>query len=88
VRQCDAGAAYAAGEQIISRAIIEEVPENLDLLPRNENLPAGENKIEPLHSVRKAGRTKNEMLQDKSSEKNKSNYSRECGAMMNWRKIY
>jgi general secretion pathway protein A len=39
-------AAYAAGEQIISRQIIEEVADNLDLLPRkdklmtNENLPA------------------------------------------------
>lgn len=31
-------AAYAAGEQIISRQIIEEVADNLDLLPRKENL--------------------------------------------------
>ena len=28
--------AYAAGEQIIGRQIIEEVADNLDLLPRNE----------------------------------------------------
>lgn len=32
-------AAYAAGEQVIGRAVIEEVADNLDLLPRNENLP-------------------------------------------------
>ncbi|MBK7704365.1 MAG: AAA family ATPase [Acidobacteria bacterium] len=31
-------AAYAAGEQIISRQIIEEVADNLDLLPRHETL--------------------------------------------------
>jgi len=30
--------AYAAGEQIIGRQIIEEVADNLDLLPRNESL--------------------------------------------------
>ena len=30
--------AYAAGEQVIGRKIIEEVAENLDLLPRNESL--------------------------------------------------
>jgi general secretion pathway protein A len=34
--------AYAAGEQIIGRQTIEEVAENLDMLPRNENLPAEE----------------------------------------------
>ncbi|HLM01165.1 MAG TPA: AAA family ATPase, partial [Pyrinomonadaceae bacterium] len=39
-------AGYAAGEQIISRAIIEEVAENLDLLPRREPLLAGERKFE------------------------------------------
>ncbi len=31
-------AAYSDGEQVISRKIIEEVAENLDLLPRNESL--------------------------------------------------
>jgi general secretion pathway protein A len=31
-------AAYSAGEQVIGRKIIEEVAENLDLLPRQENL--------------------------------------------------
>lgn len=30
--------AYAAGEQLIGRQIIEEVADNLDLLPRNESL--------------------------------------------------
>jgi general secretion pathway protein A len=34
-------AGYAAGEQIISRAVIEEVADNLDLLPRRENLIGG-----------------------------------------------
>jgi general secretion pathway protein A len=36
-------AAYAAGEQIIGRRIIEEVADNLDLLPRNEALLANHN---------------------------------------------
>ncbi len=35
-------AAYAAGEQIISRQIIEEVADNLDLLPRSESLRSAE----------------------------------------------
>jgi len=33
-------AAYAAGEQIIGRGIVEEVADNLDLLPRRDNLAA------------------------------------------------
>ena len=33
-------AAYASGEQIIGRGIIEEVADNLDLLPRRDNLPS------------------------------------------------
>jgi general secretion pathway protein A len=39
-------AAYAAGEEIIGRAVIEEVADNLDLLPRNENMLGAEKKIE------------------------------------------
>jgi general secretion pathway protein A len=39
-------AAYAAGEQIIGRSIIEEVADNLDLLPRNEKLLATEKPVE------------------------------------------
>ena len=39
-------AAYAAGEQIIGRAVIEEVADNLDMLPRNENLVANEKAVE------------------------------------------
>lgn len=35
-------AAYAAGEQIVGRQIIEEVADNLDLLPRKEALAAQE----------------------------------------------
>ncbi len=35
-------AAYAAGEQIISRHVIEEVADNLDLLPRNDVLAGNE----------------------------------------------
>ncbi len=34
--------AYAAGEQIIGRQIVEEVADNLDLLPRNDTLLASE----------------------------------------------
>jgi general secretion pathway protein A len=44
--------AYAAGEQIISRAIIEEVADNLDLLPRRDNLLSSERKIETIDSAR------------------------------------
>lgn len=35
-------AAYSAGEQMIGRHIIEQVAENLDLLPRNNVLPGSE----------------------------------------------
>ena len=39
-------AGYAAGEQIIGRKTIEEVADNLDLLPRNETLAANEQLLE------------------------------------------
>ncbi|HEX8248883.1 MAG TPA: hypothetical protein VF599_11965, partial [Pyrinomonadaceae bacterium] len=45
-------AGYAAGEQIISRAVIEEVADNLDLLPRRDQLISGEQKIENINSAR------------------------------------
>ena len=45
-------AAYAAGEQIIGRQIIEEVADNLDLLPRNESLLASD---KPIENIRSAG---------------------------------
>ena len=35
-------AAYSAGEQVIGRKIIEEVAENLDMLPRNEGIAVAE----------------------------------------------
>lgn len=35
-------AAYSAGEQVIGRQVIEEVAENLDMLPRHENLLAAD----------------------------------------------
>jgi general secretion pathway protein A len=44
--------AYAAGEQIIGRQIVEEVADNLDLLPRNEQLLASD---KPIEKVRSAG---------------------------------
>ena len=40
--------AYAAGESIIGRQIIEEVADNLDMLPRKDNLIANMNKSEKL----------------------------------------
>jgi len=43
--------AYAAGEQIIGRQIIEEVADNLDLLPRNDTLLAMENTDAPAGRV-------------------------------------
>jgi type II secretory pathway predicted ATPase ExeA len=43
---------YAAGQQIIGRQIIEDVAENLDLLPRNEALLASDEKVESVGSAR------------------------------------
>lgn len=45
-------AAYAAGEQIVSRQIIETVAENLDLLPNKEVLRANEKASEKVASAR------------------------------------
>ncbi len=45
-------AAYAAGEQIIGRQIIEEVADNLDLLPRNDALMASDKAVENVSSAR------------------------------------
>lgn len=45
-------AAYAAGEQIIGRQIIEEVADNLDLLPRKHAVIAGEKASENVGSAR------------------------------------
>ena len=45
-------AAYAAGETIIGRQTIEEVADNLDLLPRRENLQANEKQLENAPSGR------------------------------------
>jgi general secretion pathway protein A len=45
-------AAYAAGEQIIGRQIIEEVADNLDLLPRKDALFANEKAVENVGSSR------------------------------------
>ncbi len=39
-------AAYSEGEQMIGRHIIEEVADNLDLLPRNEALHVGESALD------------------------------------------
>jgi general secretion pathway protein A len=43
-------AAYAAGDPIIGRQIIEEVADNLDLLPRNQSLLASEKAAEKIAS--------------------------------------
>lgn len=40
-------AAYAAGERSIGRQIIEEVAENLDLLPAHVSVPAAETHLDP-----------------------------------------
>jgi type II secretory pathway predicted ATPase ExeA len=61
-------AGYAAGEQIIGRAIIEEVADNLDLLPRRENLLASEQKIENMGAPR--------LLTDEAREELWNNKSR------------
>ena len=44
-------AAYAAGEEIIGRQIIEEVAENLDLLPYNEALLSSKKHVEKVASA-------------------------------------
>lgn len=43
---------YAAGEQVIGRQIIEEVADNLDLLPRNESMIGAERNAQTVNSVR------------------------------------
>ncbi len=45
-------AAYAAGEQIIGRQIIEEVADNLDLLPRKDALLASDKAVEAAGAAR------------------------------------
>lgn len=44
-------AAYAAGDQIVGRAVIEEVADNLDLLPHNETVAAMEKPVEKVAAV-------------------------------------
>jgi len=45
-------AAYAAGEQIIGRQIVEEVADNLDLIPRRENTAANQKAAENIGAAR------------------------------------
>ncbi len=42
--------AYAAGDSVVSRQVVEEVADNLDLLPRNEQLLASEKPVEKISS--------------------------------------
>jgi general secretion pathway protein A len=50
-------AGYAAGESIISRAIVEEVAETFDMLPRsNSGMPTAEERAEPVSTLTSAGR--------------------------------
>ena len=42
--------AYAAGDSVVSRQVVEEVADNLDLLPRNEQLLASEKPVEKVLS--------------------------------------
>jgi len=42
--------AYAAGDAVVSRQVVEEVADNLDLLPRNEQLLASEKPAEKISS--------------------------------------
>jgi general secretion pathway protein A len=43
-------AAYAAGDNIIGRAVVEEVADNLDLLPRNESIAINQEPIAKISS--------------------------------------
>jgi general secretion pathway protein A len=50
-------AGYAAGENVVSRAIVEEVAETFDMLPRtNPGLPKGEEKAAPVGTFTSRGR--------------------------------
>ena len=50
-------AGYAAGESIISRAIVQEVAETFDMLPRtNSGLPASDERVPPVSTLTPAGR--------------------------------
>ena len=50
-------AGYAAGENVISRAIIEEVAETFDMLPRpNSGMPGTEERAAPVSTLTPAGR--------------------------------
>ena len=42
--------AYAAGDSVVSRQVIEEVADNLDLLPRNETFLASQKSVEKITS--------------------------------------
>jgi len=42
--------AYAAGDPVVSRQVVEEVADNLDLLPRNETISASEKPAEKISS--------------------------------------
>ncbi len=44
--------AYAAGDPVVSRAVVEEVADNLDLLPRNEAVPVN---VKPAEKVTSGG---------------------------------
>ncbi len=61
-------AAYAAGEQIVSRQIIENVAENLDLLPNKEALRATEKASEKITPAR--------VLKPEAREELRNNQSR------------
>jgi len=51
-------AGYAAGEKVISRAIVEEVAETFDMLPRpNSGMPTAEEKAAPVSPLTPAGRS-------------------------------
>jgi hypothetical protein len=69
-------AGYAAGEQIIGRQIIEEVADNLDLLPRNENLMAHEKTVENVGSARVlTAEAREELWNNRSRVESTSNHA-------------
>jgi general secretion pathway protein A len=50
-------AGYAAGESVISRAIVEEVAETFDMLPQpNPGMPTAQERAEPVSTLTSAGR--------------------------------
>ena len=71
--------AYAAGETVVSRAVVEQVADNLDLLPRNEAFTANVKPIEKVNSGRVLTAEAREELWRNQSRTEAADSSRKAG---------